>query len=173
MSLKRVSWGWKHRSQSPAALSKQPERSSFLHKHCHSPVLAVQSGSPTSLTPEVSFVELAKCTEALGLRGPMIPPQDIKILHLPLAWWETDELCLVQLEIKLFQVYNIYCSPWGWLRMWATHFWLNGTGEDSRASTSALYLWVSSKKLYWIHILHPSLWRIQLTFTVFLFSGFQ
>lgn len=107
------------------------------------------------------------------LRGPMITPQDIKILHLPLAWWRRDELCLGRLEIKLFQAYNIYCSPWGWLRTWATRFWWNGTGEDSRASTSALYLWVSSEKLYWIHILHPSLWRIQLTFTMFLFFCFQ
>lgn len=103
----------------------------------------------------------------------MISPEDIKILHLPLAWWKRDELHLGQLEIKLFQVYNIYCSPWGWLGMWATHICWNGTGEDSRASTSALYLWVSSEKLYWIHILHPCLWRIQLTFTIFLFSCFS
>lgn len=96
----------------------------------------------------------------------MISPEDIKILHLPLAWWRRGELCLGQLEIKPFQAYNIYCSPWGWLRMWATQFWWNGTGEDSRASTSALYLWVSSEKLYWIHILQSSPERVQLTFAI-------
>lgn len=84
----------------------------------------------------------------------MISPEDIKILHLPLAWWKRDELCLDQLEIKLFQVCNIHYGPWGRLRMWATHFWWNDAGEDSRASTSSPYLWVSSEELYWIHILH-------------------